>query len=169
MNKKTIWLLTGIIGIFMMISCGQKTKVYQNVDEWVAEVESTVEKITVQDLHAWLDTGAILIVDIREANEYNPGFIPGSVNIPRGVVEFNIANDKFWEDQFLYPPVKTDPLVIVCKKGSRSILTVDALKKMGFTNIKVLDGGFKNWELTFPGEQDKNLEQVHAGGEKGGC
>ena len=41
---------------------------------------------------------------------------------------------------------------------------------MGFEHVKVLDGGFKKWELTYPQEQDKNLDQVHDGGaEVGGC
>ena len=99
-----------------------------------------------------------------------PGFIPGSVNIPRGVLEFKIAKDQFWEDQFLYPPLKEETIILICKKGHRSILAVDACEKMGFQNIKVLEGGFKKWELTYPLEQDKIIEENHGGGgEVGGC
>lgn len=163
-------MLLGFASIFTMISCSDNNKVYQNVDEMIVELTPSVDLLTVEELHTWLDTGMILLVDVREANEFNPGFIPGSVNIPRGLIEFNIAKDQFWEDQFLYPPLKEEAIVLICKKGRRSIMTVDAVKKLGFKNVKVLDGGFKKWELTYPLEQDKNLDQVHEGGaEVGGC
>ena len=171
MKTKYLFMLPLFLGLLMMFSCSDKTKVYQNADEYIADVSPHVEFIKVETLHAMLDTGAmILLVDVREANEYNPGFIPGAVNIPRGLIEFNLGKDAFWEAQFLYPPLKTDEIVLICKKGKRSVLTVDAVKKMGFDHVKVLDGGFKKWELTYPQEQDKNLDQVHdGGGEVGGC
>jgi len=153
-----------------MISCSDHNKVYQNVDEWITELTPTVDLITVEDLHIWLDTGMVLLVDVREPGEYNPGFVPGSVNIPRGTLEFKIAKDQFWEDQFLYPPLKEETIILICKKGSRSIMSVEAIKKLGFKNIKVLEGGFKKWEMTYPLEQDKNLDQMHGdAGEVGGC
>ena len=171
MKTKYLFMLPLFLSVFLMFSCSDQTKVYENVDEWVADVAPSVEMIKVETLHAMLDTGAmILLVDVREANEYNPGFIPGAVNIPRGVIEFQLAKDEFWEAQFLYPPLKTDEIILICKKGNRSILTVKAVKKLGFPNVKVLEGGFKKWELTYPLEQEKNLDQVHdGGGEVGGC
>ena len=170
MKKSYLFLLLGFLSIFMMISCNDNTKVYQNVDEIIAELSPSVDMLTVEELHTWLDTGMVLLIDVREANEFNPGFIPGSVNIPRGLVEFKIAKDQFWEDQFLYPPLKEETIILICKKGHRSIMTVDAIHQLGFKNVKVLDGGFKKWELTYPTEQEKNLDQVHdGGGEVGGC
>ena len=170
MKKSYLFQLLGLLSIFLMISCSDNTKVYQNVDEMIAELSPKVDMLTVEELHTWLDTGMVLLVDVREANEFNPGFIPGSVNIPRGLIEFKIAKDEFWENQFLYPPLKEENIVLICKKGHRSIMTVDAIKKLGFKNVKVLDGGFKQWEMTYPLEQEKNLDQVHeGGGEVGGC
>ena len=170
MKKSYLFQLLGLLSIFLMISCSDNTKVYQNVDEMIAELSPKVDMLTVEELHTWLDTGMVLLVDVREANEFNPGFIPGSVNIPRGLIEFKIAKDEFWENQFLYPPLKEENIVLICKKGHRSIMTVDAIKKLGFKNVKVLDGGFKKWEMTYPLEQEKNLDQVHeGGGEVGGC
>lgn len=170
MKKKTLFLLLGILSVFVILSCSEQTKIYNNSDELVAAVEPSVEMMTVEELHQYLDTGMVLLIDVREPGEYKPGFIPGSVNIPRGVLEFKIAKDQFWEDQFLYPPLKEEPIVVICKRGHRSILAVDAIKKMGFTNVKVLKGGFKKWELTYPLEQDKIQEDHHGGGgEVGGC
>jgi rhodanese-related sulfurtransferase len=171
MKTRILYVLPFVLGVLMMYSCGSKVKVYENADQMVAEAELNVEFISVEELHGNLDTGAvILMVDVREPNEFNPGYIPGSVNVPRGVIEFNMTNDKFWEDQFMYPPLKTDPIVVICKKGKRSILAVDAFKKMGYTNVKCLKDGFKKWEMTYPTETMKNLEESHgAGAEVGGC
>ena len=158
------------MAVFVLLSCSDQTKIYNNVDEWVADTKPQIEFIDVEELHQWLDTGMLLLIDLREPGEYNPGFIPGSVNIPRGTLEFKIAKDQFWEDQFLYPPLKEEPIILICKKGSRSILSVESIRKLGFSNVKVLEGGFKKWELTYPLEQDKIIEENHGGGgEVGGC
>lgn len=153
-----------------MFSCGNTEKNYSSIDEWVAEVEPTVEYVTVEDLHGALDTADILVVDVREPYEYNPGYIPVAVNIPRGVIDFKMGNEAFWENQMLYPPEKDMQIILVCKKGKRSLMTISTLNKLGYTNVKYLKGGFKQWEIKYPLEQEKNLEQVHDSGEEvGGC
>ncbi|MCD6092338.1 MAG: rhodanese-like domain-containing protein [Bacteroidales bacterium] len=158
-----------LIGLLVM-ACGSNNT-YKNVDELLAQVSPNVTEITVTELHQLFDDGEIIVlIDVREANEFNPGYIPGAVNIPRGLIEFNVLKDDFWENQFLYPPLKTDLVVVYCKKGHRGLLTADVLQKFGFENVKYLKGGFKAWELAYPNEQLKNLEQVHDGGaEVGGC
>ena len=60
------------------------------------------------------------VIDVRQNNEYYHGFIPGSVNIPRGSIEFNIATESFWENEGLYMPEKKETLILYCKKGKRS-------------------------------------------------
>jgi len=170
--KKTNILKIAVLTLvgFMIMSCGSKNT-YQNVDELIAEVSPNVTEITVADLHQLFDDGEIVVlIDVREPNEFNPGYIPGAVNIPRGLIEFNVLKDEFWENQFLYPPLKTDLIVVYCKKGYRGLLTADVLQKFGFENVRWLKGGFKAWELAYPQEQLKNLEQVHDTGEEvGGC
>lgn len=155
----------------MITACGSSNKTFENVDELIASVSPNVTEITVEDLHQKIEEGEmIILIDVRGLNEFNPGYIPGAVNIPRGLLEFNVLNDEFWENQFLYPPLKTDEIVVYCKKGSRGLLAADVLQKFGFENVKYLKGGFKKWELTYPDEQLKNLDQVHDGGaEVGGC
>jgi len=39
-------------------------------------------------------------------------------------------------------PSKSDPIVVYCKKGSRSVLAADALRSLGFTNVRFLEGGW---------------------------
>jgi len=111
------------------------------------------------------------LVDVREAEEHAYGYIPGSINIPGGSLVFNVGNEGFWEQEMLYVPQKTDEIILYCKKGKRSVLAADALRKIGYTNIKYLDGGWKNWELTYPLEYEKKEITGHHEEKKesGGC
>lgn len=86
-------------------------------------------------------------------------------------MEFNIALEEFWESTGFYFPEPTEEFILYCKKGSRSILAAEALKKLGYKNISIIEGGFKKWELTFPLLQEKNLElESHGAAEEvGGC
>ena len=171
MKTKNILKITVFVLIGLMITACSTKESYQNVDELLAQVAPNVTEISVQELHQLFDDGEIIVlIDVREPNEFNPGYIPGAVNIPRGLIEFNVLKDEFWENQFLYPPLKTDLVVVYCKKGHRGLLAADVLQKFGFKNVKWLKGGFKAWELAYPDEQLKNLEQVHdTGGVVGGC
>lgn len=165
---KTI-LFLGIISL--MISCSQNQK-YSGVDDMVAEALVTTQGVSVEKLMEKIDNGdMILLVDVREPNEYNAGYIPGAVNIPRGVLEFNINNEKFWEEAMLYMPEKEEEIIVYCRKGKRSILAAQTLQKLGFTNITFLTDGWKKWELTYPLIQEKNLDNLSHddGGEVGGC
>jgi rhodanese-related sulfurtransferase len=160
------------LGLFaLMLTACNSDKTYQNVDELIAEVSPHVNSIKVTELHQLFDDGeTVVLIDVREPNEFNPGYIPGAVNIPRGLIEFNVLKDSFWENQFLYPPLKSDLIVVYCKKGFRGLLTAEVLQKFGFENVRWLKGGFKAWELTYPDEQLKNLDEVHDSGEEvGGC
>ena len=160
-----------LLSLFYITSCSNNDlKHYNSVDEIVAEAKLKAEFIEVENLHFLLDTADVLVIDIREGYEFNPGYIPVAVNIPRGVIEFKMGNEMFWENQMLYPPTKDGAIVLVCKKGNRSVLTIEVLKQLGYTNVKYLKGGFKAWETMYPLEQEKNLEQVHDTGEEvGGC
>lgn len=111
------------------------------------------------------------LIDVREPSEHNHGYIPGAVNIPRGVLEFNITNEAFWESTGFYFPEPTEEFILYCKKGSRSILAAETLKKLGYKNVTIIEGGWKKWELTFPTLQEKNLElESHGAAEEvGGC
>ena len=169
--KKMKLLLMGCI--FLIISCTQKNELFETGDDFVNDVKEMVNGITVAQAKTMMDTASFyMLIDVREAEEYHPGYIPGSVNIPRGVLEFNVANDKFWESKSLYTPYRTDMIFVYCKKGKRSILAASTLEKMGYTNVKYLEGGFKQWELSYPNDYERDeIEHGHAeeAEEVGGC
>jgi rhodanese-related sulfurtransferase len=84
-----------------------------------------------------LDSGKnFVLIDVRGPDEYKIGHLPKSINIPQRQLKSKIVK--------LYPNKNTD-LVLYCRTDYRSADCVDALKKIGYTNVKKLLGGFKGW------------------------
>jgi rhodanese-related sulfurtransferase len=79
----------------------------------------------------------VLIVDVREAEDYRNGHLPGAVSIPRGALEMNIDDHTTDEDR---------PVILYCGGGSRGALSALSLQQMGYKNVKSLVGGFRGWK-----------------------
>lgn len=87
------------------------------------------------------------VVDVREPEEFAEGHIPGAVNIPRGLLEFEVDG---------HPAVRYEtaealshrerPVILYCLSGGRSALAADALLRLGFANPMSLDHGILGWE-----------------------
>lgn len=85
----------------------------------------------VEELRA---TGEIVIIDVREPEEFALGRIPGATLIPLG--ELAERTDEVPTDK---------PVVMVCRSGNRSAQAVQILQKAGFTNIHNMTGGMIAW------------------------
>jgi rhodanese-related sulfurtransferase len=105
--------------------------------ELVAEAKQNVCAKSVSECKTLLDEGGYLFLDCREPKEYKMGHVPGAMNIPRGLLEFKIANKV---------PDKETKIVMYCKKGGRGCLAACTLCRMGYTNVVNMDGGWLAWE-----------------------
>lgn len=171
MNNKILNIAIILCVLLTGYSCSNNQGI-TTVDDMVLSATQNTKAITVEELKQKIDDGEmILLLDVREPNEYNAGYIPGALNIPRGVLEFRIDNEKFWEEAMLYMPLPEEEIIVYCKKGKRSILAAETLQRLGYSNITYVDGGWKKWEMTYPLIYEKNLDaNAHDdGGEVGGC
>ncbi|HKV97337.1 MAG TPA: rhodanese-like domain-containing protein [Gammaproteobacteria bacterium] len=104
--------------------------------EMVAKAKSKIHEVTPQDVASKL--GKVLIVDVREPEEYAAGHIPGAINIPRGVLEFRINQYPDLQD-------RDREIVMQCQGGGRSALATVAMQDLGFKHVVNLAGGFGAW------------------------
>jgi rhodanese-related sulfurtransferase len=115
----------------------------EDVDKYIAAVGKSVSVIDMAAFKKILDAKEdITILDVREPAEYKEGFVPGAINIPRGVIELFI-----WKTIAGYPS-KTDTskrIYLYCALGGRAILATKALKDLGFTNVTAIDMKLADW------------------------
>lgn len=116
-----------------------------DVQALVDDAKSRIREISAAELSA-LAGGDHVLIDVREPAEFAQGHLPGAVNLPRGVLEFQIHAHPAMacvESQALSQPQRT--LVLYCLGGGRSALAADSLQKLGFTAVHSLAGGFNAW------------------------
>lgn len=170
---KKVRKVLGCISLVLLISsCGVKT--FDSADQMVDKALETVKLVNAQELKGIMEGEEYFtLIDVRQKSEHYYGYIPGAMVIPRGSLEFNIGDAKFWDDEGLYLPEKDEKIILYCKKGNRSILAAEALLNMGYPNVVALKDGWKGWELAFPDLTEKNLEMLSGGGHEevdtGGC
>ena len=123
----------------------QNTEQALSASQIVAEARKTIPEITVTLAREELDKGqAALLVDVREPAEWEKGHIPGAVLAPRGMLEWYADPSTPYAKPEL--TTKRDAhIIIACASGGRSILAAETLKKMGYTNVVNMTGGFNEW------------------------
>lgn len=78
----------------------------------------------------------LLIVDVREDNEWAQGRIAGARHLGKGVIERDVE---------AAIPDKQVEVILYCGGGFRSALAADNLQKMGYKNVISMDGGWSSW------------------------
>jgi rhodanese-related sulfurtransferase len=88
----------------------------------------------VEKFQEMLDATSPLLIDVREASEYEAGHIPGAINIPIRTLAQNL--DVIPADA---------PVVIYCASGHRAGIGLAALQLLGYDNVKAFPGGWRAW------------------------
>ena len=114
-------------------------------NQLIADVLPEIEEIFPWDLEEMLEENPdLLLVDIREADEFEFAHIKNSLFVPRGILE--AACD--WNYAETIPHLvkaRKDPVVVICRSGNRSILAAYTMKQMGYENLYSLKTGVKGW------------------------
>ncbi|MDD5057754.1 MAG: rhodanese-like domain-containing protein [Sideroxydans sp.] len=117
----------------------------QRYDDLINEALTRVKEIMPWDLSRALAAGSKpMLLDIREAAEFDLLRIPGSINVPRGVLEQSCE----WDYDETVPELassREQEIVVICRSGKRSVLAADVLLKMGFSNVVSLRTGVRGW------------------------
>jgi len=103
----------------------------------VAAAKTRVQEISVQDAEQAIRAADVL-VDVREADEFAAGHMPGAVHISRGMLEFRFSGMPALQSRDL-------KIVLYCKTSGRAALAAAALHDMGYLNVQSIAGGFDAW------------------------
>ena len=103
----------------------------------VAAAKTRVQEISVQDAEQAIREADVL-VDVREADEFAAGHVPGAVHISRGMLEFRFSGMPALQARDL-------KIVLYCKTSGRAALAAAALHDMGYLNVQSIAGGFDAW------------------------
>ena len=110
----------------------------------VAEARANIREASPNEFHA--APGDAVVIDVREPAEFETGHIPGSINIPRGVLEFQV--DAHPAVANVSDPAlshKERPIVLVCRTGGRAALSALSLQRLGFADVRSITGGVLAW------------------------
>ena len=78
-----------------------------------------------------------IFLDVREADEYAQGAVPGALHLPRGLLELQVEGRI---------PDKTSKIIVYCAGGTRSALAAQALGQLGYSDVASMAGGFNRWK-----------------------
>jgi glyoxylase-like metal-dependent hydrolase (beta-lactamase superfamily II)/rhodanese-related sulfurtransferase len=99
--------------------------------------DEQMEPVTLDELERRLSADEILLYDVREADERDSGFIPGSAHLPyrtaRQAAETGLVGDR--------------PIVTICESGARAAIAASVLSSVGLDARPVLDGGLNAWRV----------------------
>lgn len=79
------------------------------------------------------------VIDLREANEWDAGHIPGAAHHPLGTLQATLAAMD-----------RSAPVAVHCQVGARSAIGASVLESMGFTDVVDLTNGYSTWRTTRP-------------------
>lgn len=103
----------------------------------VAAAKAQIQEVTVAQAPDAI-RNADALIDVREADEFAAGHLPGAIHMSRGLLEFKLSASPELSD-------RSKKLVLYCKTSGRAALAAQALQAMGYLQVTSITGGFDAW------------------------
>ena len=100
------------------------------------EARAQIKEVTPQEVDA-LPEGAAVLVDVREASEWEQGHLPGASHVSKSYIEQQIE---------AVAPDRDAPVILYCAGGVRSLFAAQTMADMGYTDVASMSGGFQAWK-----------------------
>ena len=120
--KRIVMLFLSLL--FLLTGCGGNA------------ADGSYHQITQEEAKEMMDTQEVIILDVREQDEYDSGHIPGAVLMPVGTIDEDTAAAVI--------PEKDSTVLVYCRSGNRSKTASSKLAELGYTNIYEF-GGINTW------------------------
>lgn len=126
------WIGLGVAGM-LLAGCGQTDRLTSAPE--VRVQARAVQNVTIQEARSLIESEAsVIVLDVREAGEYQGGHVAKSLLRPVG----QVAN---WSKTL----DKDARYLLVCRSGHRSSLAAVKLVDYGFTDVSSMTGGMLAW------------------------
>ncbi len=103
----------------------------------LADAKSKIQEVDTQTAAAKIDAGQVVVLDVREPDEYEQGSLLNVVHIARGHLEAQVET-KIVD--------KSAPVIVYCAGGVRSAFAAKTLQELGYTNVVSMAGGYGKWK-----------------------
>src|SRR6202035_600304 len=105
--------------------------------ELLRRVKSEIEEVDPSEVNELVDEG-VTVVDVREADEYAAGHLPGARHVPRSYLESRIEG---------IVPDRSTQVILYCASGNRSAYAARTLEQeMGYEHVRSMTGGITLWK-----------------------
>lgn len=105
--------------------------------ELLNDTKSKINEVDTTAAEERLTAPGVVALDVREADEYEQGALPGATHVPRGKLETSIDGKV---------PDTSTPIVVYCAGGTRSAFAAKTLQDLGYTDVVSMIGGFNRWK-----------------------
>jgi rhodanese-related sulfurtransferase len=103
----------------------------------VLQAKAHAREIALQDADEAIQQADVLI-DVREADEFASGHLPGALLVPRGLLEFKLSGTPALSGRDL-------KVVLYCKTSGRAALAAQTMQSMGYLQVSSVAGGYDAW------------------------
>jgi len=103
----------------------------------VVAAKSRIQEVAAGDASQAIRSAGV-VIDVREADEFAAGHIPGAVHMSRGLLEFKLSASPELA-------ARDNPIVLYCKTGGRAALAASVLLDMGYLHVQSIAGGIDAW------------------------
>ena len=103
----------------------------------LSQAKGQITEISTDEAQKRIESGGVLVLDVREPDEFEQGALPDVLHIPRGHLEAQIESRATDHDQ---------EIVVYCAGGVRSAFAAKTLQELGYTNVVSMAGGFGKWK-----------------------
>jgi len=136
MNKRLGFFL--VIIFFVLYSASLVHAVDKTPEQVVSEAKASVGEVSIDEVKKMIDNREdIILLDVRDREEYETGHIPGAINISRGSLDFKVH---------LIIPDKNAKIVVYCGLDLRSPLATKSMNDLGYKKAVNMIGGLKAWK-----------------------
>lgn len=105
----------------------------------INRAKQQIKQVDLATAKQMIQTGDVIILDVREKNEFELGSIENAIHIPRGKVKSSV-------ETLLPTKNKAAPILIYCASGNRSALAGIIMEELGYSNLFSLIGGYIGWK-----------------------